>query len=79
MQTMLNQIKIRELDESEISLVNGGIALGTGPTGIFSTANLANAVRLGGGLTLLYQSGKLGWDIGSWGYKTYIRYKYSAR
>jgi hypothetical protein len=79
MQIMDSRNEVRELNNNEIDLVNGGLDFGTGPGGIFSLRNVTRAVRFAGGLGLLYQSGQLGYDLGSWGYNTYTRYKYSSR
>jgi hypothetical protein len=80
MQNTISGNQIRELELRETELVGGGaIELGTGAKGLFSARNVAGALRLAGGLGLLYQAGKLGWDLGSWGYNSYTRYKYSSR
>ncbi|MFT7459864.1 MAG: hypothetical protein ACI909_002547 [Planctomycetota bacterium] len=79
MELMLKNEKIRELNIGELSLVGGGISLGTGTGGIFGAAGVGAALRLAGGLGLLYQSGKFGWDLGSWGYNTYTNYRYHRR
>jgi len=78
MQITENQIGLRKLEEHEVDLVSGGIDL-LGPGGLFSLRNLTRAGRLAGGVTLLYHSAALGYDIGSWGYNNYTRYKYSSR
>jgi hypothetical protein len=75
---MLSQSEIRELDDSEINLVNGGIALGTGPTGIFSATNIATAGRLVTGLGYLGGAFTFGFAVGNWGYSSFSRYRYNS-
>ena len=71
--------QIRELDERELALVSGGINLGAGTGGLFSVNNFLAASRVAGGAGLLYQSFKIGWDIGSYGYNAYTSYRTSSR
>ena len=71
--------KIVELELTRLENVVGGVSFGTGTGGLFGTASVSAALRLAGGLGLIYQAGKLGWDIGSYGYSAYSRYKYSTR
>ncbi len=78
MELSVYEDQIRELDVREINLVSGGFAFGTGLGGIFSPRNVSAALRLGGGIGLVYSSFKIGWDIGSYGYKAYNRYKYNS-
>ena len=79
MNTVKNTKHIEVLSEHQIEKVCGGVNFGTGTGGLFGIANVSAALRLAGGLGLIYQSGKLGWDIGSYGYSAYSRYKYSTR
>ncbi len=71
--------KMRKLNESELDEVYGGLDFGTGGRGLFSPNNILKAARFSGGVGFVYSSFKLGWDIGSYGYSTYSRYKYSTR
>ena len=79
MNTLKNNQRIEELNGQQLEKVCGGVNFGTGAGGLFSIANVSSALRFAGGLGLIYQSGKLGWDIGSYGYSAYSRYKYSTR
>lgn len=56
---------MRELDAHEVDLVSGGLALGTGPNGIFSERNIAAAMRLRAGLGLLGVSFLAGYGVGT--------------
>jgi len=79
MDTCMDGSPIRELQDEEIERVAAGLTLGTGPTGIFSAGNVAAGLRLVGGIGLLATSAKFGWDLGTYGYKSYTSYKYSTR
>lgn len=79
MEICINTDQIRELDEDRLSMVSGGFNFGTGPGGIFSPKNLGAAGRFAGGVGLLYTSFRVGWDIGSYGYTAWSRYKYNSR
>ena len=78
MELCLNREQIRELDVSELKLVSGGI-FGTGYGGMFGPANIAAAGRLVSGLGYLGGAFSIGFAIGTFGYRTYTRYKYNIR
>ncbi len=78
MELYVNKDQIRELSKRELGLISGGIGLGTGATGIFSIANIAAAGRLVSGLGYLGGAFSFGYAIGTYGYRTYSRYKYNT-
>ena len=67
---------IVELDEKSLSLVSGGIALGTGAGGIFSPTNIAAAGRLVTGFGYLGSAFGVGYAIGTFGYQGYNHLRY---
>lgn len=77
MESCVYKNQIREINDSELNLVSGGSSLGVG--GLFGVKSVAAALRVAGGVGLLYQSASIGWDIGSWGYNTYTNYRYNSR
>ncbi len=79
MNKTIAESKIRRLQAYELENVCGGFEYGTGARGIFSSRNFLRASRLAGSLGLLYGAYQVGYDIGTYGYKTYTSYKYSSR
>ncbi len=67
--------QITELDDTQLHLVSGGIALGTGAAGIFSPTNIAAAGRLVTGIGYLGTAFSIGFAFGTWGYQSYSNYR----